>query len=57
MSISTRIHSAARSVAYWTNLALLEVFGPAEQSGDADPIRNLKRKYGRPIEPSWRQRH
>jgi hypothetical protein len=40
------------AVAYWVQWVLLEVYGPASQDGDADPIRQLKKRYGRPTR-SW----
>lgn len=49
MSVLTRIHSAMRSVAYWSTWFLLEAYGPAEQSDDGDPIQQLRRRYGKPI--------
>jgi hypothetical protein len=35
------------SIAYGFQLAVLSIYGPADQSGSADPVERLKRKYGR----------
>lgn len=56
MTMSTQFQSVMHSAAYWIQLALLEAFGPAQQSDESDPIMGLKRKYGRPITPSWQRK-
>jgi len=35
------------SIRYWTQWFLLQMFGPATQDDENDPIEQLKRKYGR----------
>ncbi len=42
------IRGALRNLSYWSQYALLTVFGPAQQTPETDPIEILKRKYGRP---------
>ena len=51
MSFSDLIHRELRSASYWTQLALLELFGPATQDRQSDPVEQLKRRYGRPPSP------
>lgn len=41
------IRGIRESIAYWTQWTLLQVYGPAEQDREHDPIELLKRKYHR----------
>ena len=40
--------AAWETLAYWTQYALLSVYGAGQQSRQDDPIERLRRKYGRP---------
>lgn len=41
-------HPWLESAAYWSQWLLLELFGPATQDQESDPIAQLKRRYHRP---------
>lgn len=47
MTTRSRTRTIARSVSYGIQRLLLQLYGPADSQGEDDPIRVLKRKYGR----------
>ena len=51
MRTSTRIQGVIDSATYWAKWTLLNLYGPAIQRPEGDPIEKLKREYGRPPAP------
>jgi hypothetical protein len=49
MTLRSALQRDAHAAAYWSQWALLQMFGPATQDEQSDPIRQLKRKYGRDL--------
>jgi hypothetical protein len=47
MTATVGVH-LADALAYWSRWLLLQLFGPATQDRESDPIEQLKRRYGRP---------
>jgi hypothetical protein len=47
-----RLAHLVEGVSFWTQLSLLQMFGPATQDFEHDPIARLKRKHGRALR-SW----
>ena len=47
MTIRSALRRARESVAYWSQWFLLQMFGPATQDAESDPVEQLKRKYRR----------
>jgi hypothetical protein len=46
MTISTG-RGPLDALGFWSRWLLLEMFGPATQDRESDPIEQLKRRYGR----------
>jgi hypothetical protein len=47
MTIRSLFRHEAESASYWGQWFLLQMFGPATQDSETDPIQILKRKYHR----------
>jgi hypothetical protein len=51
MTLRTALRRDVDAAAYWSQWVLLQMFGPATQDDQSDPIHQLKRKYGREVPP------
>lgn len=48
MRARSKVLSVVDWAAYWSQRLLLDVYGPATQGRDRNPVERLKRDYGRP---------